>query len=250
MFQSPLLFLHKLLCNTIEMKKNILLIIVCISFFFPSMGQAQINEEKIGAWYMYFFNTTFKESSWGIQADVQYRNWNIVGDLEQLLLRGGVTYKPKNANIKYTLGYGNVTTGTYGMDNSTTTESRIYQEALFPVQFGSRFYTNHRFRFEQRFVENQDFRTRYRYNLFLNIALNKTEMEKNTIYLALYNELFINGQRNIGIGNSVEIFDRNRFYIAIGYMIKKELKVQFGIMNQSTDSWSKNQLQLSFHQKI
>jgi hypothetical protein len=199
---------------------------------------------------MYFFNTTFKESPWGVQGDYQFRNWNIAGDLEQLLLRGGVTYKPKKADIKLTFGYGNVTTGIYGSDKSTSAESRIYQEALFPVQFGNRLYTNHRFRYEQRFVEGQDLRTRYRYNLFLNIALNKAKMDKRTLYLALYNELFINGQRSTGNGNTVEIFDRNRFYVALGYMIKKGLKIQIGVMNQTLDNLSKNQLQLSFHQKI
>lgn len=204
----------------------------------------------MGAWYMYFFNTEFKESSWGVQGDVQFRNWNIAGDLEQLLLRGGITYKPEKADIKLTMGYGNITTGSFGSEKSTSYESRIYQEALFPVQFGNRFYTIHRFRYEQRFIEGQDLRTRYRYNLFLNIALNKTEMERGTLYLAFYNELFINGQRNIGNGNTVEFFDRNRFYTALGYIIKKGLKFQFGVMNQTTNNWSKNQLQLSFHQKI
>lgn len=232
------------------MKKSLFLLSICISLFLPKSGNAQLDEEKTGAWYMYFFNTTFKESSWGVQGDVQYRNWNIAGDLEQLLIRGGITYKPKKTDIKLTLGYGNVTTGSYGSDNSTSTESRIYQEALFPVQFGNRIHTNHRFRYEQRYVENQDFRTRYRYNLFLNIPLNKAAMDDKTLYLALYNELFINGQRKIGNGNSVEIFDRNRLYLAMGYMIKKGLKIQFGVMRQTTDNWSKNQLQLSFHQEI
>lgn len=204
----------------------------------------------MGAWYMYFFNTTFKESRWGIQGDLQFRNWNIGGDLEQLLVRSGLTYEPKNATIKLTLGYGNITTGSYGADNSTTAESRIYQEALWPVQFGNRVYTNHRFRYEQRFVENQAFRTRFRYNLFLNVPLNKPSMDEKTLYLALYNELFINGERNIGDGKSVAVFDRNRLYGALGYIIKKGHKVQLGVMNQTTDSWSKNQLQLSLHQKI
>ena len=232
------------------MKKNLFLLAISVSLMFPKVSNAQIDQDQLGAWYMYFFNTTFKESSWGIQGDIQYRNWNIAGNLEQLLLRGGITYKPKNVDFKATLGYGNVTTGAFGDDISTSTESRIYQEALFPVKFGNRFYTNHRFRYEQRFVEGQDFRTRYRYNLFLNIALNKPEMEKSTLYLALYNELFINGQRSIGNGNTVEIFDRNRFYTALGYVIKEGIKVQLGIMNQTTDNWSKNQLQLSLHHKI
>jgi len=225
-------------------------LIISICLLVSKKGNAQLNEDQMGAWYMYFFNTTFNESPWGVQGDVQFRNWNVAGDLEQLLLRGGITYKPKKADIKLTLGYGNVTTGSYGSDNSTTSESRIYQEALFPVQFGNRFYTNHRFRYEQRFVENQDFRTRYRYNLFLNIPLNKASMDDKTLYLALYNEIFINGQRNIGNGNSVEIFDRNRLYLAMGYIIKKGLKIQMGYMKQSTDNWQKSQFQFSFHQKI
>jgi hypothetical protein len=36
----------------------------------------------------------------------------------------------------------------------------------------------------------------------------------------------------------------------LGYMIKKGLKIQFGAMNQTTDTWSKNQLQLSIHHKM
>jgi hypothetical protein len=230
------------------MKKNILVILISVFFFLPKTVEAQIDEDKLGAWYMYFFNTTFKESQWGIQGDIQYRNWNLGGDLEQLLLRGGLTFKPQNTDIKFTLGYGNVTSGVYGNSNSTSSESRIYQEALFPVKFGNRFYTKHRFRFEQRFVENQDFRTRYRYNLFLNIPLNKSTMDKNTIYLALYNELFINGQRDIGDEKTVEIFDRNRLYGAMGYVIKKGFNIQLGVMNQATDNWTKKQLQLSLHQ--
>jgi hypothetical protein len=229
------------------MRGRILFLTLGISLFVANTIQAQVNEDKLGAWYMYFFKTNINEGPWGVQGDVQYRNWNIGGDLEQLLLRGGLTYKPKNTNLLLTLGYGNITTGQYGKENATTAESRIYQEALFPVKFGNRVYTNHRFRYEQRFVEGQDARTRYRYNLFINIALNKVAMEKNTLYLALYNEVFINGQRDIGNERTVELFDRNRFYSAIGYVLKPGLNIQLGIMKQTTNNWSKSQLQLSLH---
>ncbi|PZD77846.1 DUF2490 domain-containing protein [Mesonia sp. K7] len=229
----------------IQFRFLLLLALFCsISF----QAKAQVDEDKLGAWYMYFFDTTFGESNFGVQGDIQYRNWNLIGDLEQLLLRGGFTYKPTNSNIKFTLGYAHITTGAFGEDNSNTSnESRIYQEILFPTKVGSRFYFNHRLRYEQRFVENQDFRTRYRYNLFLNIPLNNSSLSAKTVYLALYDEIFINGQREIGNGAEVEIFDRNRFYAAFGYLIKDGLKVQLGVMRQSTDNWSKNQLQLSLH---
>ncbi len=221
--------------------------LILFSIVVSNAAQSQVNEGETGAWYMYFFDYRHNQAKWGFQGDIQYRNWNYGGDLEQLLLRGGLTFRPTNAKVKFTLGYGNITTGTPGEDKTTVSESRMYQEALFPVKFGHRFYTNHRFRYEQRFVENQNFRTRYRYNFFMNIALNQKEMEKGTVYLALYNELFINGERNIGNGVDVELFDRNRFYSAIGYVIRPGMKVQLGLMRQTTNGWSKNQLQASFH---
>lgn len=232
------------------MKKRIIYFFLLLLFLAPITSNAQETNDQLGAWYMYFFNTTFKDSPWGIQGDIQYRNWNIGGDLEQLLIRSGITYKPENTQVKFTLGYGNITSGSIGTSNSISGEHRIYQEALYPVKFGNRIYTNHRFRYEQRFVEKQDLMTRYRYNLFINVVLNKKTLEKKAIYLALYNEIFINGQRGIGNDNSVEIFDRNRAYGAIGYVIKNGLRVQLGVMNQTTDKQGKNQLQVSLHHKF
>lgn len=221
--------------------------IIVLLFLVAQVGNAQINENRYGAWYMYFYSAQIKEGPWGIQGDAQHRNFNLGGDLEQLLLRSGLTYSPKNMELKLTAGYANITTGTYGESNETVLEHRIYQEALYPHKFGSRFYTNHRFRYEQRFVENQDFRSRYRYNLFLTIPINKSTIEKGTVYFTLYNEIFINAQRNIGNGVSVQYFDRNRFYTALGYVVKEGIKVQLGSMKQSTNSIEKSQLQLSLH---
>ena len=79
---------------------------------------------------------------------------------------------------------------------------------------------------------------------------NKEKIEKQAMYLAFYNELFLNGQRDIGNGNEVEIFDRNRTYLGLGYGITDQLRIQAGWMKQITDNWSKNQLQLSLHHRI
>ncbi|MUP43731.1 DUF2490 domain-containing protein [Christiangramia aestuarii] len=225
------------------MKKLFLVLFLC--FFSHFNSHAQVDEDQLGAWYMYIWNTEFGESKFGLQGDAQYRNWNVLGDLEQLLLRAGFTYSP-NSSIKLTLGYANITSGSFGDSNDTSSENRIYQEALLPHKIANRIYLKHRFRYEQRWVEDQDFRTRYRYNLFLNIPLNQPDLNKNSIYLALYNEIFINGQKDVGNGR-VELFDRNRFYAALGYAIKDNLKVQAGYMEQSTNDISKGQLQLSLH---
>lgn len=209
-------------------------------------AQSQVNEDQLGGWYMYFWNTDFGTSKFGLQGDIQYRNWDVVGDLEQLLLRGGVTYRP-NSNVMFTVGYANITSGIFGESSDTTSESRIYQEALLPHKVSERIYLKHRFRYEQRWVEGQHFRTRYRYNLFLNIPLNQSNLNKNAIYLAMYNEVFLNGQKGIGNGRSVELFDRNRLYAALGYALQDDLKIQLGYMEQTLNSYSKGQLQLSLH---
>ncbi|WGD34374.1 DUF2490 domain-containing protein [Olleya sp. YS] len=225
------------------MKKTLII----LTLFVSTLSFSQVNESQTGAWYMYFFNHQFKDSQFGVQGDIQYRNWNIAGDLEQLLLRSGLTYSPKDSNIMFTLGYANITTGAFGDNDDTSGENRIYQEALIPQKILNRVFLTHRFRYEQRFVENQDFRTRYRYNLFINIPLNKPTLEKNAIYTAFYNELFINGQQDIGNNNTVELFDRNRTYLGLGYVLKPSMRFQFGWMNQKTNTWGKGQLQFSFH---
>lgn len=226
--------------------KSKLFILIIVLATTNSFSQSA-NQDKIGAWYMYFYNTKFNDSQFGLQGDIQYRNFDMLGDLEQLLLRSGLTYKPKNTDVTLTLGLANITTGIIGESNHTTTETRIYQEALFPQKVGSRIYFTHRFRYEQRFVENQDFRTRFRYNLFLNIPLNKTTLSKNAIYTAFYNELFINGEKYIGNNQTVNVFDRNRFYAGLGYGITDKMRVQLGFMNQSTENNGKDQLQFSLH---
>ena len=85
-----------------------------------------------------------------------------------------------------------------------------------------------------------------RYALFANIPLNRPSLSNGT-YLALYNELFINGERDIGGDRNVDFFDRNRFYAALGYQFSDAAQFQAGYMQQRTDAVSKGQLQVSVH---
>ena len=213
----------------------------------PQAASAQVDEDQLGAWYMYFFSSRFDDSRWGFQGDAQYRNWDLGGDLEQLLLRGGVTYTPESLAATFTLGYANITTGEFGSDDDTFGEDRIYQEALLPHKLGPRVFLRHRFRYEQRWVDDQDFRTRFRYALFVDVPLNGDDLKKGAVYLALYNEVFINGERDIGDGRSVNTFDRNRAYAALGYSLSDSLRLQGGYMYQDTNAVEKGQIQLSLH---
>ena len=82
------------------MKKKLFFVLFVLFLFFPFKSKAQHDPDELGAWYMYVFTKSFVDSSWGFQGDIQHRNFNILGDLQQILLRGGVNYKPKNSKVK------------------------------------------------------------------------------------------------------------------------------------------------------
>jgi len=210
----------------------------------------QMHHKKTGAWYMFFWDVPFQQARFGLQGDIQYRNWNYIGDLEQLLLRGGVYYQPQSADVRLSLGYAYIAMGTPGESSATTEEHRIYQEALLPQKVGTRLFAKHRFRYEQRFVEGQSFRTRYRYALFLTLPINAPNLDKGALYIAVYNEIFLNGQKDVGNQQRVEYFDANRLYGAIGYALTNRLKIQLGYMQQTKNNVSKGQIQLSIHSKF
>lgn len=189
---------------------------------------------------MLFYNKHFSDSNWGVQGDYQDRDWDLEGDFEQILARGGVTYRPKGGDLMLTLGYGNIRTGVFGLDNSETLEHRVYQEALKPWKISDRLSTNHRYRFEQRWVEDQEMKTRHRYNLFANVALDEEGIKVGGVYVALYSEFFVAGME----------LDRVRLYSALGYKYSEEYKVQFGVMKQIVDGVGKNQLQVSIHRSV
>ncbi len=78
--------------------------ILCVFMVFPGQARAgDVDEDQLGAWYMYFWSTQLKESRFGFQGDFQFRNWDLLGDLAQLLIRGGVTYAPIAMDVKFTL---------------------------------------------------------------------------------------------------------------------------------------------------
>mgnify|MGYP003112391919 CR=1 FL=1 len=79
------------------------------------------------------------------------------------------------------------------------------------------------------------------------MPLNKKDLSLKAFYTVFYNELFINGQTNLGDNRTVEFLDRNRTYLGIGYVLNTTMRCQLGWMNQKTDNWEKGQCQISRH---
>ena len=215
------------------MKKNTfaaLLVLVML----PFLGLSQNSE--LGNWLIVFGNKQLN-SKWNLHAEVQYRNYDAIGDLEQLLLRTGIGYNLTENNNNLLLGYGYIKSENYiGQtdDKINVNEHRIFQQFI-TKQHQNRLNITHRYRFEQRFVED-DFKMRLRYFLSLNFPLNHKNLEDKTWYLSSYNELFINTKN--------DLFDRNRIYFGTGYKLNKAIKFELGWMNQIFSSGSRDQINM------
>ncbi len=213
--------------------KNIFLLVVIAIFFAPKISNAQ--DSSLGNWLIYIGNKKIDEK-WNIHNEVQYRNYNAAGDLEQLLLRTGLGYNVTN-NSNILLGYGYILSENYigdTDDKETVNEHRIFQQFTTKQNIGI-VGLSHRYRFEQRFVED-DFKLRLRYFLGVNIPLQYKEDGKNPLYLSMYNEIFLNTKSSV--------FDRNRVYGGIGYKFSKNLKLELGYMNQFFESSGRDQINL------
>ncbi|MGD8808495.1 MAG: DUF2490 domain-containing protein, partial [Gammaproteobacteria bacterium] len=196
-------------------------------------------------WYIYMWNASLDDRNIGFEGDIQHRNWDTGGDLEQLLIRAGVSWAPEGSRNSYTFGLAHITSGEFGPSGEKVREKRIYQQALLPRTLGDKVFLTHRFRFEQRWIDGLDFRTRLRYFFGINYPLNQDTLGQGAIYLSFYNELFVNLERDIGRGLRVDYFDRNRFYLAAGYSVRDNVRLQFGYMHQETNVVDKGQLQFS-----
>ena len=194
-------------------------------------------ESAVGNWMMYFGNQKLSDR-WNWHNEIQYRNYNFAGDLEQLLLRTGIGYNLSANNNNLLLGYAYIHGEPYiaGTDEKTNVnEHRIFQQFISRQQFG-RFYLQHRYRIEERFIE-EDFKMRFRYFLGLNVPITKKEMVSHAVYLSLYNEIFIQPKS--------PVFDRDRVYGAIGYVFSSNLKVEAGLMAQLLESSDRAQFQIA-----
>lgn len=191
-------------------------------------------ESDLGNWLIYIGNKKL-EKGFDIHNEVQYRNYNAIGDLEQLLIRTGLGYNLTENNNNILLGYGYILSKNYIVSTDekiSIEEHRIFQQFTNKQNIG-KIGLSHRYRIEERFVES-DFKMRFRYFLGLNIPLHNKEEVNNSFYLSAYNELFINAKSSV--------FDRNRVYGGLGFQFSKDLKFELGYMNQFFENSGRDQI--------
>jgi len=208
------------------------MVALILGLVLPNSVQSQ--ESSFGNWLVYIGDKKLNDK-WNLHNEIQYRNYNAIGNLEQLLIRTGIgyTFNEKKNNVLF--GYGYILSENYIGDSNekiSVNEHRIFQQFTSKQKIGQ-VKLSHRYRFEQRFVAS-DFKIRYRYLLGLKIPI--SNKEKNNYYVSAYNEIFLNSKSTV--------FDRNRLYGGIGYHLNKNLRIEAGYMNQFFENGNRDQLNI------
>jgi hypothetical protein len=193
--------------------------------------QNQPRQQPFGNWVMYFGDNKINKK-WGIHSEYQARNYLIPNTLKQTLIRFGVNHYLSPVSV-LTGGYGFFyTSPTFNGEGNKTLENRIWQQLIMRHRTYNIF-LEHRYRLEQRFVNNlttEDFiyEDRMRYRLQALIPLYVASPWLRHYFIASYNELFM----NLGKQLAGQYFDRNRFYLAMGYQLNPKFNIQIGYLNQ------------------
>jgi len=191
---------------------------------------------ETGNWLMYFGMNRVSDK-FSIHTEVQYRNHTLAPvNIEQLLLRTGLNYHFSDKAFA-TAGYAYISGYQFESTQKTpeVEEHRIWQQFILTNKLG-RVKFEHRYRVEQRWVNN-DYLNRFRYRLMLFIPLNNPQIEQGTVFLGIYDEIFINGQE--------QYFDRNRLFGALGYQFNKSTNLQVGVLHQQDKDVGKYYLQFA-----
>lgn len=189
-------------------------------------------------WYMYFGNHKVAKKL-ALHTEYQWRRSDIVTLWQQSLARTGLDYL-LNDHSSLSAGYGFITSWPYGEQPVSYIfhEHRLWQQLMLKHRTG-RFYFNHRYRMEERWMEQKKiaaggrhlfdrfvYRNRLRYRFLVSIPLSNPELEEKTWFASIYTEAFISFGKNV----ARNIFDQHRLYAAAGYQFTKNTHVQLGYL--------------------
>jgi hypothetical protein len=213
-------------------------------FFLTALPLQSIAQKEIAnqenTWFVYVGNHRISQR-FGLHTEYQFRRADLFQDWQQSLLRLGIDYYVKSGE-QFTAGYAWIKSYPYGEQPIAhlNNEHRIWQQFITKSKF-CRIELQHRYRFEQRFIENWNtsvdgghsltgylYRQRARYRFQIAIPLNKREMSDNTLFCVINDEVFLGFGKDIG----KNVLDQNRFFTALGWRFNAACNIQLGYLNQ------------------
>jgi hypothetical protein len=207
----------------------------------PMEAQDRAQDPNFHGWYMYFGDHPIKKTPWGVHLEAQWRRHDVTNKWQQSFFRPAVNYAV-SPNLSVTAGVAFADTFRYGEFPVTERfpEFRVFQQALLTHASG-RVDFAHRYRLEQRYLgevsrspegdkqlERWRYENRFRYQFRFTVPLKAEEIDPGGVYVALYNEFFVNFGKNVG----ANVFDQNRAYAALGFALNKHNRLETGYLHQ------------------
>ena len=193
----------------------------CAALFILSIPLSA-QTDPLGLWAIYFGNYGLAPR-WSLFADAQQRHTTEPQNQRQTMLRLGIQLSLTDRS-SFLVGAAGIPSQIVGEESKF--EFRIFEQFISDHRWG-RSYVRHRFRLEQRFLGNELLRQRLRYFVLLNIPLIGPNQAPGVPYLSAYNELFVQG-------SAKGYWDRNRFFLGLGYSFSPSLRMEFGAMAQTS----------------
>ncbi|UOG77614.1 DUF2490 domain-containing protein (plasmid) [Hymenobacter tibetensis] len=208
------------------MKKAFYAVLISSGLFCTEPSYAQTP----GTWGTWHIGTLVLPSSiekkWGGYIEIQARANGVFQQYFYNELKGGLSYD-LDKNFTVLIGTGRYST--FDDPGPINVEKRLWQQLVL-TQLMSRIKIEHRYRVEQRWLTYQAedstaFRQRLRYRLNAFIPLNHTTITDKTVFLSIYDEVFLNPRG--------PVLERNRIYAGVGYQLNAHLNMQLGLVRQA-----------------
>ncbi len=210
-------------------------------------ANAQTNRDFAGLGSWNIFNIRYEKTKyWSGFVEGQVRSLGYYNQFHYHEVKGGITYQFSTA-FSFTAGFGSYNTYSQGGNFKKPIqreEFRNWQQFIINQPEGW-LRIEHRYRVEQRFT-NVGFRNRFRYRLQLLKQIGLPGQTEKPFFIYFWNELFLTDRATY--------FERNRFFIGMGWKINRDFTFQTGWIRQFdyniSDEIGKNFLQVSFSVNI
>ncbi|UOQ71408.1 DUF2490 domain-containing protein [Hymenobacter cellulosilyticus] len=207
--------------------------VLCTLAILWGLSSPSARAQTPGTWGNWFIGTVVMpgsvEKKWGGYLEVQARTNRLFNQYFYNELKGGLSYD-LDKNFTMLLGAGRYST--FDDPGPVSLERRLWQQLVLN-QFMDRLKLEHRYRVEQRWItyraeDSTAFRQRLRYRLNAFLPLNHHTITDKTVFLSVYDEIFLNPRG--------PVLERNRVYGGLGYQFNAHVSMQLGWLRQANYS--------------
>lgn len=207
-------------------------------FFVHNTALAQPG--KLGNWYA--LNVTYKPNKqFSFFTELETRSQLLTNDFFYHEAKAGVGYSlPKKIALLFAVSDCRTYTFPGNFKDLQTKEFRMWEQLAVNSYIG-RLRVEHRYRIEQRWLDNE-YRNRLRYRCNPVVPVNGKTVAPHVLYATVYDEVFFT--------DKAPYFEGNRFFAGAGYLFSGAVALQAGFQRQynyhkTDDGSGKNFIQTS-----